>query len=86
MQYGFIPGLGYLHIQAAKGKELPDREWFFRFLDLKKTFERVPRNVWCVFGKLGVGEWLLRFLQSMFTNVQSRVMVNSSFVDDFLVL
>ena len=26
MQYGFIPGLGYLHIQAAKGKELPDRE------------------------------------------------------------
>ena len=27
MQYGFIPGLGYLHIQATKGKELPENDF-----------------------------------------------------------
>ena len=44
------------------------------FVDLEKAFDRVPRNViWWAMRKLGIEEWLVRVVQSMYENVSSRV-------------
>jgi len=51
-----------LHI-IFKGKKL-----YFGFVDLEKAFDRVPREVirWAVH-KLGVEEWLVSAVMSMYT-------------------
>ena len=57
---------------------------YFAFVDLEKASERVPLEVvWWAMGKLGVDEWLLRVVQSMYYNVQSCVQVNGGFSDEF---
>ena len=47
----------------VKGKKL-----FFGFVDLEKASDRVPREVikWAM-RKLGVGEWLIAAVMSMYT-------------------
>ena len=63
----------------AKKKNL-----YFAFVDLKKAFDRVSRDVvWWPLRKLGVEEWLVMIKQSMYRNVQSCVRVNGTFSDDF---
>jgi len=53
----------------AKGKKL-----YFGFVDLEKAFDRVPREVirWAM-RKLGVEEWLVSAVMSMYTGAKTVV-------------
>ena len=43
------------------------------FVDLEKTYDRVPQKViWWALRKLGVEEWIVRLAQGKYANVQSR--------------
>ena len=56
------------------------------FEDLEKVFDRVPRDViWWALSKLGVEEGLVKIVQSMYRNIQIRVIVKWSCTYDFLV-
>ena len=54
---------------CVKGKKL-----YFGFVDLEKAFDRVPREVisWAVL-KLGVEEWLVSAVMSMYTGAKTVV-------------
>ena len=54
------------------------------FVDLEKAFDRVPRDViWWAMRKLGIDEWLVRLVQSMYKDVRSRVRVGSGYSEEF---
>ena len=58
----------------------------FAFIDWERAFDRVPRDVvWWALRKLGVEEWLVKTVQSVYRNAESCVKVNSTVSDDFLV-
>ena len=62
------------------------RNLYFAFVDLEKAFDRLPRDVvWWALRKLGVEEWSIRVVQSMYRNTKSKVRINSNFSDDFLI-
>ena len=51
---------------------------------LEKAFDRVPRKViWWAMRKLGIEEWIVRFVQAMYNNTRSRVRVNNTYSDEF---
>ena len=61
------------------------KKMYIAFVILRKAFDKVPRNfVWQIFRKLGLGEWLVKIVQSMYTSALSRVKVNGNFIDNFL--
>jgi len=80
MQFGFIKGKGttdaifivrqMLGKFRAKGKKL-----YFGFVDLEKAFDRVPREVtrWAM-SKLGVEEWLVSAVMSVYTGANAGVL------------
>ena len=54
------------------------------FIDLKKAFDRVPWDViWWAMRKLGIDEWLVRLVQSMYKDVRSRVRVGDGYSEEF---
>ena len=56
------------------------------FVDLEKTFDRVPPEViWWALRKLGVEECIVRLVQGMYLNAQSRVCVGEGFSKEFEV-
>jgi len=79
MQFGFMKGKGttdaiFIVRQmqekfGAKGKKL-----YFGFVDMEKAFDRVPREVIrLAMRKLGVEEWLVSAVTSMFTDAKTVV-------------
>ena len=57
---------------------------YMAFVDLEKAFDRVPRDViWWGMRKLGIDEWLVRLVQSMYKDVRSRVRVGSGYSEEF---
>ena len=61
------------------------KKMYSAFVIMRKAFDKVPRNfVWQIFRKLGLGEWLVKIVQSMYTSALSRVKVNGNFIDNFL--
>ena len=53
---------------------------------MDKAFDRVSRDViWWVLRRLGVGEWLVKIVQSMYRKVRSFVRVHGTFSNNFLV-
>ena len=62
-----------------------DIDSYMAFMDLEKAFDCVPRKViwWAL--KLGVEEWILRLVQGMYANAQSRVRVGEGFSKEFEV-
>ena len=59
---------------------------YMAFVDLEKAFDRVPRDViWWAMRKLGIDEWLVRLVQSMYTDVRSRVRVGNGYSEEFSV-
>ena len=54
------------------------------FVDLEKTFYRIPRDVirWAM-RKLRINEWLVRLVQSKYKNVRSRVRVGDGYSEEF---
>ena len=59
---------------------------YMAFVDLEKAFDRVPRDViWWAMRKLGIDEWLVRLVQSMYTDVRSRARVGNGYSEEFEV-
>ncbi len=89
MQFGFVPGRGttdaiFILRQLQEKYLAKKKNLYFAFVDLEKAFDRVPRDVlWWSMRKLGVDEWVVRLVQSMYSNSRSRVKVGSSFSDLF---
>ena len=60
------------HINAVKNL-------YFAFVDLEKAFDRVPRQViWWAMRKLGVQEWLIRWVQSLYRGARSSVRIGDT--------
>ena len=77
MQFGFVPGRGTTDaiflLRQLQEKYLGKRKnLYLAFVDLEKAFDRVPRRVvWWAMRKLSVDEWLIKIVQSMYTNARS---------------
>ena len=89
MQFGFMPGRGttdaiFIVRQLQEKFIGKKRNLYFAFVDLEKAFDRVPRDVlWWAMRSLGVAEWVVKLVQSMYVNSSSRVRVGSVFSDLF---
>ena len=89
MQFGFMPGRDttdaiFIVRQIQEAYIRKNRNLFFAFVDLEKTFDRVPRKVlsWPL-RKVGIPEWIVRVIQVMYQNARSQVRVNNLFNDVF---
>ena len=77
MQFGFVPGRGTTDaiflLRQLQEKYLGKRKnLYLAFVDLEKAFDRVPcRVVWWAMRKLSVDKWLVKIVQSMYTNARS---------------
>ena len=77
MQFLNIPQLQEKHLAANK-------PLYMAFVDLEKAFDRVPQDViWWAMRKLGIDEWLVRLVQSMYKDVRSRVRVCDGYSEEF---
>ena len=80
MQFSFIPSRTKDNIFVLRKLPL-----YFPFTDLDKAFDQVFVDVvWWALRRLGVEEWLVRCLQSMYRKSWCRGRVNGSFGDAFL--
>jgi len=77
MQFGFVKGKGttdaiFMARQMPKNFRVKSKKLYFRFVDLEKTFDRVLREEisWAMH-KLGVEEWLVSAVTSMYTGANS---------------
>ena len=78
-QFGFRPGTGITHAifiarqlqERYRGKH---RKLWWTFVELEKAFDRVLRKVveWAM-RKLGVEEWLVRAVMSMYKYARTRI-------------
>ena len=74
MQFGFMPGCGttdaiFILRQLQEKHLAKNKKLYFAFVDLEKAFDRVPRKViWWAMRKLGLEEWIVRFVQAMYNN------------------
>ena len=78
MQFGFMKGKGttdaiFMARQMQENFRVKGRKLYFGFVDLEKAFDRVPREVisWAM-RKLGVEEWLVSAVMSMYTVSQKK--------------
>ena len=89
IQYGFVPGRGttdaiFIARQMQEKFIAAKKPLYFAFVDLEKAFDRVPRDVlWWALKSLGVEEWAVRVVQSMYSNARSRVRVNGQYSEEF---
>ena len=57
---------------------------YMAFVDLEKAFDRVLGDViWWAMRKLGIDKWLVHLVQSMYTDVRSRVRVGNGYSEEF---
>ena len=73
MQFGFMKGKGttdafFMARQMQENFRVKGKKLYFGFVELEKAFDRVPREVisWAM-RKLGVEEWLVSAVMSMYT-------------------
>ena len=90
MQFIFVPGRGttiaiFIVHQLQEKYITNAKKWlYFAFVDIKKAFHHVPRNVlWSALRIRGVGEWAVHGIQGMYHNARSRVRVNSQYSEEF---
>jgi len=77
MQLGFLKGKGTtdaIFIVRQMQKFRAKGKLYFGFVDLEKAFDRVPREVirWTMH-KLGVEEWLVSAVMTMYTGAKTVV-------------
>jgi len=79
MQFGFMKGKGttdaiFTVRQMQENFRAKGKKRYFGFVDLQKAFDRVPREVirWAM-RKLGVEEWLVSAVMSMYTGAKTVV-------------
>ena len=84
MQFGFIPGKGamdaiFIARQLQERYLEKKKKLSFASVDLEKAFDLVPREVvkW-VMRKLGVDEWSIRAVMTMYRNSKSVIRVNNT--------
>ena len=81
MQFGFLNGRGttdaiFIVRQLQEKYLAKNRDLWMAFIDLEKAFDRVPRKViWWALQRLGVGEWLVGVVRSMYENSLTRVKI-----------
>ena len=89
MQCGFMSGRGttdaiFIVRQLQEKHLATNKPLYMAFVDLEKAFDRVPRDViWWAMRKLGIDEWLVRLVQSMYKDVRSRVRVGDGYSEEF---
>ena len=89
MQCGFMSDCGTTEaifiVRQLQEKHLAaNKPLYMAFVDLEKAFDRVPSDViWWAMRKLGIDEWLLRLVQSMYKDVRSRVRVGDGYSEEF---
>ena len=87
MQCGFMSGTtdAIFIVRQLQEKHLAaNKPLYMAFVDLEKAFDRVPRDViWWAMCKLGIDEWLVRLVQSMYKDVRSRVRVGDGYSEEF---
>ena len=70
---------GYCMSHLAANKPL-----YMAFIDMEKAFDHVPRDViWWAMRKLGMDEWLVHLIQSIYKEVRSRVRVGDGYSWEF---
>ena len=89
-QCGFVPGRGTTDaifvVRQLQEKYLAANKRLYMALDLEKAFDQVPRKViWWALRKLGVEEWIVRLVQGLYANAQSRVRVREGYSEEFEV-
>ena len=91
MQCGFMSGRGttdaiFIVRQLQEKHLAANKPLYVAFVDLEKAFDRVPRDViWCAMRKLGIDEWLVSLVQSMYNDMRSRVRVGDGYSEEFVV-
>ena len=89
MQCGFMSGRGttdaiFIVCQLQEKHLTANEPLYMAFVNLEKTFDRVPQDViWWAMRKLGIDEWLVHLVQSMYTDVRSRVRVGNGYSEEF---
>jgi hypothetical protein len=85
MQFGFRAGRGttdaiFIVRQLQEKYREKKKNLYFAFIDLEKAFDRVPREVvsWAM-RQLGVEEWLVQVVMSMYE--EARTVVRTPFGD-----
>ena len=71
MQFDFMPGKGTtdtIFRQVQEKHQAKKKKLYYAFVDLEKTFDRVPREVvrWAL-RNLGVDEWLISIFMALYT-------------------
>ena len=90
-QFDFVPGRSttdaiFVVRQLQEKYLAANKRLYMAFVDLEKTFDRVPRKViWWALRKLGVEEWIVRLVQGMYANAWSRVCVGEGYNEEFEV-
>ena len=91
MQFGFMEGRGttdaiFILRQLQEKHINADKNLYFAFVDLEKAFDWVPRQViWWAMRKLGVQEWLIRWVQSLYRGARSSVRIGDTYSKEFQV-
>ena len=89
MQCGFMSGCGttdaiFIIRQLQEQHLTANKPLYMAFVDLEKAFDRVPRDViWWAMRKLEIDEWVVQLVQSMYTDVRSRVRVGNGYSEEF---
>ena len=89
MQCGFMSGRGttdaiFIVRQLQEKHLAANKPLYMAFVDLEKASDRVPREViWWAMRKLGIDEWLVCLVQSMYKDVRSRVRVGDGYSKEF---
>ena len=82
MQFGFSPGKGttdaiFIVRQILEKYLGKHKELWMAFVDLEKAFDRVPREVlWWALRRVGVDEWIVKVIKSMYEGVTTSVKMN----------
>ena len=88
-QFGFVPGRGTtdaIFVQLQEKYLAVNKRLYMAFVDLEKAFDRVPRKViWWALRKLGVEEWIVRLIQSMYANARSCIRIGEGCSEEFQV-
>ena len=78
MQYGFMKGKGttdaiFMARQMQENSRVKGKKLYFGFVDLEKAFDRVQEVISWAMRKLGVEEWLVSAVMSMYTGAKTVV-------------
>ena len=91
MQFGFMAGKGttdaiFVVRQLQEKYLAKKKDLWMAFVDLEKAFDRVPREVvWWALRKLGVDEWIVSVIKSMYEGATTAVKVNGRMSKAFAV-